>query len=175
MRPCVFFDRDGIANVAPSEEEYYVLSPDRFFIVPEFIESVKLARKAGYAVCLATNQKAVHRGLLAEETLEAIHAKLVRALADAGEQFDGLYCCPHNDGCPCRKPAPGMLLRAAEELDLDLSASWMIGDSPRDIAAGQAAGCRTILVLQPPVPEGCSPDFHVPDMSQLPALLKVRL
>jgi len=102
-----------------------------------------------------TNQSGVARGLLTQETLEKMHAELRRQLAEHGARLDGLYYCPfHPEGTveefakdsDLRKPKPGMLLLAAEELEIDLSSSWMVGDSARDIEAGQRAGCRTIRV-----------------------------
>ena len=94
------------------------------------------------------NQRCVAKGLITIPELEALHDRLRGVLADAGAQIDAVYYCPHEKVpvCRCRKPAPGMLLDAARDHEIDLSASWMIGDSQADMTAGRAAGCRTALV-----------------------------
>ena len=121
-----------------------------------------------------TNQAAVGRGRLTAEGLDAIHAKLRAEIAAAGGELQAIYACPHHPdaGCECRKPRPGMLLQAAREQHLDLTQCYAIGDTPRDIQAGHAAGCRTILALTGhtqtfdasdfPLPH---PDYVVPDLA----------
>jgi D-glycero-D-manno-heptose 1,7-bisphosphate phosphatase len=108
-----------------------------------------LARsRPGWRVIIATNQSAVGRGLVAVETVRAINDHVVARVGAAGGRIDGVYVCPHrpDESCPCRKPAPGMLLQAAAEWDLDLAASAMIGDAVTDVQAALAAGVRPILV-----------------------------
>ena len=135
--PCII--RDGIANVSPTPEEYYVLSPERFFVVPAFLDALRLAAARGYATVIVTNQLGVGKGLLTPATLEAIHDRLWQAVHAAGATLTAIYACPHGGDHPDRKPNPGMLVRAAQEHHLDLARSWMIGDHERDIQAGRAA------------------------------------
>ena len=145
-RPCVFFDRDGIINTAPPPEEYYVLSPDRFFIEPGFVQALRLVVSRGWAAAVVTNQKCVARGLITLEELDCIHEVLRTRLRTEHVPVPPIYICPHgNDDHPDRKPNPGMLIRAADEMDLDLVRSWMIGDSERDITAGRRAGCAVTV------------------------------
>lgn len=147
LRPAVFFDRDGIVNRRRVDD--YVRQWGDFEFLPEIFTILPRAREAGFVAILVTNQRGIARGLMSETALETIHASMQRELARvAGAVFDAIYYCPHerDAGCNCRKPLPGMLLDAARDHALDLEASWMIGDSESDIAAGLAAGCRTILV-----------------------------
>ncbi|MBN1943998.1 MAG: HAD family hydrolase [Phycisphaerae bacterium] len=168
----IFLDRDGTVMDDPG----YLADPAGVKLLPGVDLAIKSLRQAGYKVVVVTNQSGVARGLLNEETLEKIHAELRRTLAEKGAMLDAIYYCPfHPEGSvpqytrdsDLRKPAPGMLYQAAKELDLDLPACWMVGDSIRDVAAGLAAGCRAIL-LQPTKPsdesddvtdEDASPDF----------------
>jgi len=174
LRPCVFFDRDGIANVRPTPEEYYVLRPERLFVIPEFLESLRIVAERGYAAVIVTNQFGIAKGLLSPEGLHAIHARLRAAVADAGARLLDIYACPHGDNHPDRKPNPGMLLRAAREHELDLGRSWMIGDDVRDIRAGKAAGCAVTVFVQD---QGtCAlADYQVSNMAALPEFLRQKL
>jgi len=142
---CIFFDRDGIVNVSPGPG--YVERWEDFHLMPEFVSAAQIAIAAGYVIAIATNQRGVARGIMTLETLVGMHKKLSAILVADGIPLLGIYCCPHErDSCDCRKPKPGLLLQAAEEHNLDLAASWMIGDSETDIEAGKSAGCRTIMV-----------------------------
>ncbi len=142
---CIFFDRDGIVNVSPGPG--YVERWEDFHLMPEFVSAAQIAIAAGYVIAIATNQRGVARGIMTLETLVEMHEKLSAILATDGIPLLGIYSCPHErDSCDCRKPKPGLLLQAAEEHNLDLAASWMIGDSETDIEAGKSAGCRTIMV-----------------------------
>jgi len=144
-KKCIFFDRDGIVNVSPGPG--YVERWEDFHLMPEFISAAQVAIMHGYAVAIVTNQRGVARGIMTQETLTEMHEKLIAILATHDISLLGIYCCMHErDACDCRKPKPGMLLQAAAEHDIDLSASWMVGDSETDIEAGQRAGCRTIMV-----------------------------
>ncbi|MBU0677485.1 MAG: HAD family hydrolase [Verrucomicrobia bacterium] len=169
-QPCIFFDRDGIVNVAPPTEEYYVLSADRFFIEPAFLESLQVVNERGYKAVIVTNQKSVHKGLITLAQIDGIHDRLQEAVADAGLNLDAIYVCPHDDGHPDRKPNPGMLLRAAEDHDIDLSASWMIGDSERDVQAGKAAGCKATVLVKENA-GGTDADHVLNSMDELPKFL----
>ena len=148
MAKAVFIDRDGVINQKPREGEY-VTSWDDFHFLPGIAEAVMLLKQAGYAVIVVTNQRCVARGLLAVSELEEIHKRMRESLSRSGAMLDGVYYCPHDheSSCNCRKPAPGMLLAAAQTLGLDLPSSWMVGDSETDIQAGKNAGCKTAQVL----------------------------
>jgi D-glycero-D-manno-heptose 1,7-bisphosphate phosphatase len=150
MKPAVFFDRDGTLI----EDVHYLADPARVRLLPRAAEAVRRLQASGFACVVITNQSAVGRGLLTLETLEAIHKEMNRQFAEEEVCLDGLYFCttvPKTGDRvtvedPDRKPGPGMLLRAARELGLDLRASWMVGDMLSDVLAGVNAGCRSILV-----------------------------
>jgi D,D-heptose 1,7-bisphosphate phosphatase len=147
----VFFDRDGTLIEDPG----YLSHPDQVKLLDGAAEVLKEVALLGYKTVVVTNQSAVARGIVSEEMLERIHQRLRELLALKGASLDGIYYCPyHPDGVipnyrrdsDWRKPEPGMLLAAAEEMDLDLKQSWIVGDSGRDVEAGCRAGCRTILL-----------------------------
>lgn len=151
-RRAVFIDRDGTI----SEEIGYVNHPSRFRVFPYAAEAVKLLNDAGWLAILITNQAGVARGYFAEELIDAVHKILADELARGGAQIDALYYCPHHptvgvppyrQDCDCRKPKPGLIRRAAEEFDIDLGASWMIGDRYGDIEFAHNAGVRAAFVL----------------------------
>lgn len=161
LRRAVFLDRDGTLNRVvfnQDGEEDSPSRPEEMSLVPGAGEFTRTVRSAGYLAILATNQPGVAKGTTTIEALRLIHNQLLDLLASHGGGLDYVYYCPHHPSgtagisspfvqrCKCRKPAPGMLLRAAAELDLDLSLSWMIGDRLTDVAAGHAAGCRTVLL-----------------------------
>ena len=147
----VFLDRDHTLIDEPS----YLTDPSAVRLLPAVETALRILREAGYKLIVVTNQSAIARGLLTVEGLQAVHDEMSRQLEERGARLDAIYYCPfHPEGTveayaresEDRKPRPGMLLRAAKEHDLDLTASWMVGDSPRDIEAGQRAGCRSIRV-----------------------------
>lgn len=144
-----FLDRDGIINRKALEGDYITRWED-FHILPGVIEGITLLNQAGFSVVIVTNQRGIAKGLMTIADLETIHARMSDNLTRAGATIDGIYYCPHEKMpvCDCRKPAPGMLLQAARERDIDLAASWMIGDSDIDIEAGKNAGCRTARLLE---------------------------
>ena len=151
-RPAAFLDRDGTLN----REVDYLSRPEDLQLLPGAAEAVVHLREAGFAVVVVTNQSAVARGFITEADLEEIHGEMRQQLSRAGAEVDGIYCCPHHPdqgvapyrtACDCRKPKPGLLLRAASELDLDLGRSTMVGDNLTDLQAGWNAGCRAVLVL----------------------------
>jgi D-glycero-D-manno-heptose 1,7-bisphosphate phosphatase len=148
MLKAVFIDRDGVINQKPQEGEY-VTSWDDLHILPGVAEAVALLKRARYAVIVVTNQRCVAKGLLAVSRLEEMHTRMCESLSRLGAILDGVYYCPHDyeSACHCRKPAPGMLLEAAQARGLDLGSSWMVGDSEIDIQAGQNAGCKTARVF----------------------------
>ncbi len=142
--PAVFIDRDGTLN----EPVGYVNHRSRFRLFPWSVDAIRLVQKEGYLAVVVTNQSGVGRGYFSLSLLEGIHAELNSCLSDAGLTIDGLYYCPHKpeDSCLCRKPKPGMILQARDELDIDLERSWMVGDSLSDLQAGWAAGTHAALV-----------------------------
>lgn len=144
-QPCVFFDRDGIVNQSPGPG--YVERVADFHLLPAFVAALRTVSERGYEAVVITNQRGVGRGLMTEQTLQAIHDRLHRELAQAGLAVrDVVYCTADDHTDPRRKPNPGMLLEAAERHGLDLGRSWMVGDSETDVQAGRRAGCRTVLV-----------------------------
>ena len=127
-----FLDRDGTINARPAEHQYVTRAED-LRLLPGAIEGMARLAGCGYTLVVASNQRGMARGLLTERVLDEIEAVIEAALEPHGAVIAGFYYCPHqadDPGCDCRKPKPGMLLRAARELGLDLEESWMIGDSP---------------------------------------------
>jgi D-glycero-D-manno-heptose 1,7-bisphosphate phosphatase len=169
MKKCVFFDRDGIVNRHPGPG--FVERWEDFHLLPEFVESLRLVRQRGYVAVIASNQRGVALGIMTAATVDNMHRRLRTILQEQHRQeLLDIFYCPHDRGqCECRKPKPGMLLEAARRHDIDLCRSWMIGDSPKDVEAGKAAGCRTILVNA----EETSPcaDYRIDTMADLPPLL----
>lgn len=148
MTKAVFLDRDGVINQKAPEGRYVTRWED-FHLLPGAAEGIAQLNRAGFCVIVVTNQRCVAKGLLTEEELEILHLRMTNQLAQCGATIDDIYYCPHElePPCRCRKPKPGMLLEAARSRNLDLAASWMIGDSDCDIQAGKNAGCRTALLL----------------------------
>lgn len=144
----VFLDRDGTLNERPPKADY-VRTPAGFVWLKGAIEAVRLLKNRGYQIYIVTNQPGIARGKLTEETLGKIHEKMRRDLSAAGADVDGIYHCPHgwDEGCDCRKPAPGMLYAAQREHSLSLPECVLIGDDERDIAAGKAAGIRRNILI----------------------------
>jgi len=147
----VFLDRDGTL-VHP---RHYPSRPQDLCLYDGVCEELRDLRQAGLQLVVVTNQSGIARGYFTEQDLQRMHAYLAQQLASYDVQLQGMYYCPHHpDGivpglarrCDCRKPAPGMLLQAASDLQLDLRSSWFVGDILDDIEAGNRAGCRTILV-----------------------------
>jgi histidinol-phosphate phosphatase family protein len=145
-KAAVFLDRDGVIN---EDRADYVKNWGEFRFIRGVRRALGRLREFGFPVVVVTNQSAVNRGLLSLETLNEIHTRMSREVARKGGIISGIYFCPHHpeEGCHCRKPRTGLLRRAARELNLDLSKSFMVGDTLRDLRAGKRAGCRTMLVL----------------------------
>jgi len=145
--PAVFLDRDGVISRALERDglPYPPTSLAEFQIFSEVPEACRRLKQAGFLLVVVTNQPDVGRGTLQQETVEAIHAEMCRRLP-----IDRVEVCYHSgkdrSDCDCRKPKPGMLLRAARELGIALPQSWMVGDRWRDIDCGHAAGCHTIFI-----------------------------
>jgi D-glycero-D-manno-heptose 1,7-bisphosphate phosphatase len=147
MFPAIFLDRDGVLI---ENRHDYVREWSDVKIFPEAIRALASSAIKNYKVVIVTNQSAIGRGLISLETADEINSRLVNLIRHHGGQVDAVYMCPHkpDDGCFCRKPKPGLLLRAAEELSLDLPCSWMIGDAWSDVQAGQTAGVRLAILLK---------------------------
>jgi len=148
MNRAAFLDRDGVINRKASEGEYVTRWEEMQFL-PHVAEAIGRLNRAGYLVIVVSNQRCVAKGLLTIRDLESLHQRMSAKLAADGAKIDGIYYCPHDyeDACNCRKPAPGMLFEAARDHQIDLRASWMIGDSSLDVEAGRAAGCKTAQIL----------------------------
>jgi D-glycero-D-manno-heptose 1,7-bisphosphate phosphatase len=151
--PAVFFDRDGTL----CREVGYINHPERLELMPDAAAALRAVRGRGFRAVLATNQAGAARGYFPFHLIEETHRRLVRLLAEQDAALDALQVCPHHPEvgppglrrrCGCRKPRPGMLLAAADELGLDLSRSYMVGDSFRDVGAGRAAGVRGVVLLR---------------------------
>jgi D-glycero-D-manno-heptose 1,7-bisphosphate phosphatase len=141
----VFLDRDGVIN----QDTGYVASVDDFHFIDGAIEALQLLKKKGYCLVVVTNQSGIARGLFTEKQFMHLTEWMDWSLADRDIDLDGIYYCPHHptegeapyrQACECRKPAPGMLLDAAKELDIDLASSYMVGDKGADMQAAKAAG-----------------------------------
>ena len=151
-KKAVFLDRDGVVNELIYHQEQGVIdSPftvEQFRLLPRVGEAIKELRQMGYKVVLVSNQPGIAKGHMTRETFEKIRLKMKGELAKEGALLDGEYYCFHPEAlnCECRKPKPGLLLKAAKEMDIDLSGSWMVGDGLTDVKAGKDAGCRTILL-----------------------------
>ena len=150
-RPAVFLDRDGTIIV----DAHFLDDPERIEILPGAVEGIRALNDAGIPVVIATNQSGVARGYFDEETVTAIHERLLDLLAEREAVVDAVYYCPHltlgseieyRKDCRCRKPGPGMALIASRELGLDLSRSYVVGDKPSDLGFGRNIGGKSILV-----------------------------
>lgn len=150
MPRAAFLDRDGVIN-RKAPDGLYVTRWEDFEFLPRVPEAIALLEQAGFSVIVVSNQRCVGKGLLTIAELERIHECMLKQLSAANAHLTAVYYCPHDNGngscCSCRKPAPGMLYRAAREHGIDLASSWMVGDSDIDMEAGKSAGCRTVRVV----------------------------
>jgi D-glycero-D-manno-heptose 1,7-bisphosphate phosphatase len=177
LRPAIFLDRDGTVI----REVGYLRRPEQVELLPGVGDAICCANRRNIPVILVTNQSAVARGWLTEEVLADIHHQLAVQLARYGARLDGIYYCPHHPegsrpeyrlACRCRKPEPGLLLRAAADFRLALERSVMIGDKLDDVEAGRRAGTKTILVetgygarlWAERAPDAPRPDLVAPDL-----------
>ena len=153
----IFLDRDGTINKYVG----FLRNIDDFELIDGVAEAIRKINESGYLAIVVTNQPVIARGEVTVDELDEIHKKMETLLGAKGAYVDAIYYCPHHPhkgyegeitelkiDCDCRKPKPGMLLKAAEDFNIDLSQSWMIGDGENDIKAGKAAGCRTALIGQ---------------------------
>jgi D,D-heptose 1,7-bisphosphate phosphatase len=182
----VFLDRDGTIN----EEVGYLDSLDKFKIIPCAYEAIRLINESGMKAVVISNQAGVARGFFTEDFVKITHEHLQAALRQKGAYIDNFYYCPHHptDGidpyrkdCNCRKPAPGMLLQAAHDLDIDLTRSYLVGDRFRDMEAANKVGVKGVLVktgygqelLQDDGPDKAAPE-NKPDFIAADILEAVR-
>ncbi|MBL7251111.1 D-glycero-beta-D-manno-heptose 1,7-bisphosphate 7-phosphatase [Alloalcanivorax sp. C16-2] len=140
----VILDRDGVIN---EDSDAYIKSPAEWRPLPGSAEAIARLNQAGYRVVVATNQSGLARGYFDATTLAAIHQRMGDHLAEAGAHLDGIYVCPHgpDDGCDCRKPKPGLLDQIVADYG-EVTGVPLVGDSLRDLQAGQARGCEPVLV-----------------------------
>jgi len=145
MNKAIFLDRDGVIN---QERKDYVKTIDELKIFENISEIILKLKKNNYLIIVITNQSAINRGLTNIKKLNEIHNDIQNQLAKSNTQIDAFYFCPHrpDENCLCRKPKPGLILKASEDFDIDLKSSWMIGDNNSDILAGQNAGCKSIKI-----------------------------
>ncbi|MCE2570796.1 D-glycero-beta-D-manno-heptose 1,7-bisphosphate 7-phosphatase [Motilimonas eburnea] len=152
-KPAVFIDRDGVLNV----DHGYVYEVDDFEFIDGAIEACQEIKQKGYLLILVTNQSGIGRGYYTEDEFHNLTEWMDWSLADRGVDLDGIYYCPHHpeavvaefkQECDCRKPAPGMLLTAAKELNVDMAKSYFVGDKTADILAGKAAGVATNVLVE---------------------------
>ena len=160
MRRAAFLDRDGVINRKAPEGEY-ITRWEEMKILAGVPAAIAMLNHAGFHVIVVSNQRCVAKGLITSMELDSIHERLREGLVGCGARLDAIYYCPHEKQpvCTCRKPAPGMLLSAAADHEIDLGASWMIGDSEDDVIAGRAAGCRTALLDAGSAGERVRPDL----------------
>ena len=157
MNKAIFLDRDGVIN----KHLGFLRKSEEFELIPGVAEAIKTVNESGYLAIVVTNQPVIARGECTWEELQQIHDKMETLLGKEGAFLDGIYICPHHKDkgfegerpeykfdCSCRKPKPGLLLQAAQDFNIDLSQSYMIGDSSTDIAAGQNAACKESILIE---------------------------
>lgn len=185
IRKAIFIDKDGtlIPNIP------YNINPDRITIHNETIEGLRLLKKENFLFVVISNQAGVAKGYFEERDLQPVWNKIFELLQKHGLSIDAFYYCPHEPGgiikqyaieCNCRKPLPGMILKAASELKIDLTQSWMIGDILNDVEAGKRAGCSTILIdngneTEWKMTEARTPDFIATNFLEAASHIKMEI
>ena len=141
----IILDRDGVIN---EDSDDYIKSPEEYIPIPGSLEAIARLNQAGYTVVVASNQSGIGRGYFDVNTLNAMHDKLKRLLAEVQGHVDGIFYCPHTpeDHCDCRKPAPGLYHQISQQFHVDLTGVPVIGDSLRDIESARAVGAQPVLV-----------------------------
>ena len=145
MSKLILLDRDGVINYDSAD---YIRCEDDWVPIPGSLEAISTLNQLGHKVAIITNQSGIARGYFSEQTLEKIHAKLKRCLAEVGGHVDAIFYCPHHpeDDCACRKPKANMLKQAIQQFAIRAQESWMVGDSLKDLQAAHNAGCHKVLV-----------------------------
>jgi histidinol-phosphate phosphatase family protein len=146
MRPTIFLDRDGVVN---RNRDDYVKSWEEFEFLPGSLDALRVLAGHGVRVVVVTNQSAVGRGIISEETLADINSRMVAEVEAHGGRIDAVLCCPHapDDDCECRKPRAGLLLEAMRRFEIEPEVSCFVGDSLSDLRASRAAGIPFVMVL----------------------------
>jgi D-glycero-D-manno-heptose 1,7-bisphosphate phosphatase len=167
----VFLDRDGTVNLKPTRGEY-VTRPDELALLPGVAATIRRLNEAGIGVAIVTNQRGVALGRMTIDDVDAVHARLAALLEADGARVDAIYTCSHEVGaCDCRKPRPGLLLRAQQELHgVDFARAAVVGDSAADVEAGRRVGARTVLISDAPESESGA-DHVVPSLAAAGELL----
>ncbi len=162
MIKAVFLDRDGVINF----DKNYVYKVEDFEFIPGALEAMKKLRDAGFKLFIISNQSGIGRGYYKEEDVEILHKFMLSELAKEGIEIERVDYCPHGpeDGCECRKPNPYFVLQAQKEFDIDLAASWFVGDRDTDVNCGKNAGVKTVLVGDT-LTEECEPDYREKDLA----------
>ena len=161
----VFLDRDGTI----AYDVNHTRTVDQFQLIPGAGEGIRLLNQRGFLVVVTTNQSGIARGYFSSSTLAMVHEHMQLELSKQGAHIDAVYHCPHHpqDQCPCRKPKPGMVIKASEDLHINLAESFVVGDRDADILTARAAGCRAVLVDTGPkdmVQTTEMADFYAPDL-----------
>jgi histidinol-phosphate phosphatase family protein len=167
----VFLDRDGVIN---RNRDDYVKSVDEFEFLPGAPEAFARLSGAGWRAVVVSNQACIGKGLVAWETVAEIERVMLTGVAAAGGEIAAVYYCPHKpeDGCGCRKPAPGLILQASRDMSVDPKEAVFVGDAAGDVLAGRAAGCKTVVVLTGRISAAeaaaldPAPDFIAADLAQ---------
>jgi len=181
-RPAILLDRDGVINI---DGPGYVESWDEFQFCSGALKAIRKLTEAGWEIYVITNQSGVAKGLYSEQRLIDMHWRMMIEVRRAGGQILGVEFCPHTDEdeCLCRKPRPGMLLKAAAKWGIDLERSYLVGDSARDIQAGAAVGCTTFWVhthysdertRQQRADMVVAPDYEVTDLAKAVEIIMTR-
>jgi len=172
-KPAVFVDRDGVII---RNRPDYVRSWSEAELLPGAVDALATLSQNGHRVVVVTNQSAIGRGLVRSKDVRIIHRHLAEAVERAGGRIDSFLVCPHTPeaGCSCRKPRPGLLLKAQRQMKVDLASAYMVGDQPSDVEAARRAGCRPVLVMSPTLPAAASePDDldMTPDLASAAELI----
>jgi D-glycero-D-manno-heptose 1,7-bisphosphate phosphatase len=146
MRRAIFLDRDGVIN---ENRPDHVKSLEEFAILPGVLDALRLLRGSGLPIIVVSNQSAINRGLVSWDTVNAVTRLLQERVTGAGGRLDAVFYCPHRpeEECACRKPRPGLLLQAANELGIELTGSYCVGDALSDVRAAMAVGAQPLVVL----------------------------
>ena len=175
----VFLDRDGVIN--ENLDNDYVKIWDEFKFIPKAKKAIKALTDAGWIIIIISNQAGIGKGIMSAQAVEEVNTRMIYEIERNGGRVKALYYCPHkpDDGCECRKPKPGMVIRAAREFGIKPSESYLVGDNITDIQAGMQVGCKTILVktglgkgyLRGRSQLSVYPDYIVSDLSEAVQLL----
>jgi D-glycero-D-manno-heptose 1,7-bisphosphate phosphatase len=169
----VFLDRDGVINRKAPDGDY-IRNWQQIEFIPGAIEAIARLSSSGVILFVVTNQRGIARRMVTLSDVNEIHRLMQETISNAGGRVAQIYYCPHDysDNCDCRKPKPGMLIRAATEHGVSLESSWMVGDSESDVQAGKSVGCKTLRVVDAePIASTVEPDAYVRDLSSAVGLI----